>query len=51
MCLFEKEDVNFDIKLLIFRQCIIPDLRQDSKPMTAFPVHDEAHDASMTLPP
>jgi hypothetical protein len=25
--------------------------RQDSKPMTAFPVHDEAHDAFMTLPP
>ena len=25
--------------------------RQDSKAMTAFPVHDEAHDAFMTLPP
>ena len=24
--------------------------RQESKPMTAFPVHDDAHDAFMTLP-
>ena len=25
--------------------------RQESKPMTAFPVHDEAHGAFMMLPP
>ena len=24
---------------------------QDSRPMTAFPVHDAAHDAFITLPP